>query len=63
MSQSKALYYYLTGELELNVGDEVIVPFGQDNKEISGIVVSVGKCYASAFPFEETKIKTVIRKK
>ena len=63
LSQSKALYYYLTGELELNVGDEVIVPFGQDNKEISGIVVSVGKCYASAFPFEETKIKTVIRKK
>ena len=63
LSQSKALYYYLTGELELNVGDEVIVPFGQDNKEISGIIVSVGKCYASAFPFEETKIKTVIRKK
>ena len=63
MSQSQALYYYLTGELELNVGDEVIVPFGQDNKEMIGIVVSVGKCYASAFPFEETKIKTVIRKK
>ena len=63
MSQSQALYYYLTGELELNVGDEVIVPFGQDNKEMIGIVVSVGKCYASAFPFDASKIKTVIRKK
>ena len=63
MSSSNGVYYYSTGNLELNVGDEVVVPFGEENKETTGIVVSVGKCYGSAFPFEPTKIKTVIKRK
>ena len=61
MSPSKWLLYYFTGDLELSVGDEVIVPFGNDNKEVKGMVVSLGMCYASIFPFSIEKMKTVIK--
>lgn len=55
-------YYYFPESLSLHIGDKVIVPFGRDNKEVYGTVVSVGECYGSAFPFHVSKIKTVVKK-
>lgn len=55
--------YYLTGDLDLSVGDKVVVPLGRTNDQVDGVVVSVGKCYASIFPFDIEKIKKVLRKK
>ncbi len=52
-------YYYFPGTLALNIGDRVIVPFGRDNEEIYGIVVSVGECYGSVFPCAIENIKYV----
>lgn len=62
MLSSKVLPYYLTDDLDLSIGDEVIVPYGKENKETKGIVVSIGMCYASIFPFDIKQIKTVIKK-
>ena len=58
----KPHYYYFVGELSLNIGDRVTVPFGRDNDENEGIVMSVGECYGCAFPYGIDKIKYVIRK-
>ena len=55
--------YYLTGGLELSVGDMVTVPLGKENNPVDGIVVSIGECYVSVFPFDIKQIKTVIGKK
>lgn len=61
METVKDLPYYLIGELNLSVGDEVVVPFGADNKEMKGIVVSIGMCFASIFSFDIKQMKTVIK--
>lgn len=61
METAKVLPYYLMGELDLSVGDEVIVPFGVENKEMKGLVVSVGMCFASIFSFDIKQMKTVIK--
>ncbi len=53
--------YYLTGDLDLSVGDEVIVPYGKENEEVQGLVVATGTRYASTFPFDIRQIKTVLR--
>ena len=55
-------YYYLTGELELKVGDHVKVPFGQNNDIADGVVMSVGECYGSSFPCPISKLKKVMKK-
>lgn len=49
METTKLLCYYSTGDLDLALGDEVIVPFSRENKERPGIVVSIGKCYNSTY--------------
>lgn len=59
----KSLFYYSVGNLDLKIGDEVVVPFGYENRERDAIVVSLGQCYASTFAFDISKLKTVIRKK
>ena len=55
-------YYYLSGELELKVGDHVKVPFGQNNDIADGVVMSVGECYGSSFPCPISKLKKVMKK-
>lgn len=57
------ILYYSTGEFDLSLGDEVIVPYGRHNALMEGIVVSVGKCYAGALRFDVGRLKTVIAKK
>ena len=52
-------YYYFPGSLSLHIGDRVVVPLGRDNKEVYGIVVSVGECYGSAFPCAVDNVKHV----
>lgn len=54
--------YYFTNGIDVCIGDEVVVPFGGDNKEELAIVVSVGKCYANAFGFSVARIKNIIKK-
>jgi len=55
-------YYYFTGDLQLDVGDYVMVPFGRDNSPTKARVMSVGNCYGCAFPCHVSKIKTVEKK-
>ena len=55
-------YYYFTGDLILQIGDRVIVPFGKSNAPTEATVVSVGTCYGCAFPCKVELIKTVIKK-
>lgn len=58
----KPHYYYFVGELSLNIGDCVAVPFGRDNDVKEGVVMSVGECYGCALPCSVDKIKYVERK-
>lgn len=46
----------------MELGDKVIVPLGDYNSEVEGIVVSLGTCYGSLFRFGAERLKTVIRK-
>ena len=57
----KPHYYYLTGDLNVKVGDLVAVPLGYKNAETLGVVVSVGQCYSFSFPCALDQMKTVIR--
>ena len=52
---------YLSGILSLNVGDQVIVPYGRDNANIAGTVVAVGKCFSCIFPCDINDMKTVVK--
>ncbi len=56
----KPYYYYLVGDLELNVGDCVVVPFGSSNEKLNATIMSIGECYGCALPCHISKIKTVI---
>ena len=60
--EPKNTYYYFPGEFFLHIGDRVIVPFGRENREVLGIVVSVGECYGSALPCATENIKSVKNK-
>lgn len=60
--QDTRYYYYLTGELDLKVGDCVVVPFGRENTLTSGQVMSIGECFGCAFPCHVGLIKTVAKK-
>ena len=60
--QDNRYYYYLTGELELKVGDRVSVPFGRANVLTNAQVMSVGECFGCAFPCHVSLIKTVSKK-
>ena len=58
----KPFYYYFYGNLNIKIGDKVIVPFGQENRKTEGIVVSLGECYGCSFPCDVSNIKTVVEK-
>lgn len=54
-------FLYLSGNLSLDVGDQVIVPYGRDNANIAGTVVAVGKCFSCIFPCDINDMKTVVK--
>ena len=56
---NKPFYYYFPGNLQLEVGDKVIVPFGQTNQATEGVVMAVGECYGCALPCKVELIKHV----
>lgn len=56
-------YYYRTNDKTIQIGDTVIVPYGYDNKEIEGTVVSVGQYARLGVPYPVEKTKMIIRKK
>lgn len=60
--EPRNIFYYFPGELQLHIGDRVIVPLGHDNRKVYGIVVSIGSCYGSALPCAVNRIKDVIDK-
>lgn len=62
VNEKKPVFYYSTGGLSLKLGDRVIVPYGADNEEKEGTVVSLGECYNSVFHFDSNRIKVVKRK-
>ena len=62
LNQSGTPYSYLTNGLDLGIGDRVIVPVGADNKELTGIVVSIEKHTALTAPYPVERVKKVIRK-
>ena len=53
---------YLAGDLELAVGDTVVVPFGRENEERIGRVCSVETHTAATAPFPPKKTKYVLRR-
>lgn len=52
--------YYFPGDLDVHVGDKVVIPYGADNAEFQGIVISTGECYASAFHCPVSRIKKIV---
>ena len=52
-------YYYLVGDLQLTIGDNVTVPFGSKNELKDAVVMSVGECAACTFPCKLASIKYV----
>lgn len=55
-------YAYLTGGLQLAVGDFVVVPVGNRNAEKTGCVTDVFVCSAQDAPYPPEKTKFVLRK-
>ena len=53
--------YYFPGDLDIHVGDKVVIPYGADNAEFQGLVISTGECYASAFHCPVSRIKKIVR--
>ena len=58
----KPYYYYLVGDLKLEIGDRVIVPFGNKNDLKDAVVMSVGACAGCTFPCKIESIKYVKEK-
>ena len=59
----KPYYYYLVGDLKLEIGDHVIVPFGNKNDLKDAVVMSIGACAGCAFPCKIESIKYVKEKR
>ena len=54
-------YDYLCGDLEINVNDSVLIPFGKQNEHIKGTIVAVGKCLECAFNTSVDNMKCVLK--
>lgn len=52
---------YLTGNLQLNLGEKVLVPFGNNSYAV-GTVTKVGKCFESALPCDISRMKYVTKR-
>lgn len=55
-------YSFRTEDETIQIGDTVIVPVGDDEKEMKGKVVSVGRYSRLGVPYPVEKTKTIIRK-
>lgn len=55
-------YHYLTGEVDVEIGDQVVVPNSRPEGISTGTVVSVSKHLRSSAPFPVDKAKTILRK-
>ena len=55
-------YHYRTNDLNLKIGDKVIVPVGYENKEVVAEVVSVEQHTRLTVPYPVEKCKFIIRK-
>ena len=55
-------YSYRTDDASIKIGDTVVVPFGIDETETEGKVVSVGQYLAVGAPYPIEKTKKIIRK-
>ncbi len=60
-SPFKQCLYYFPGDLELLVGDKVIVPYGK--RELKGTVTETGEQRGADYPFDVAKIKRVKEKR
>ncbi len=55
-------YFFRTEDDNLAIGDAVIVPIGEEEKETEGIIVSVGRYARIGVPFPVEKTKFILRK-
>ncbi len=60
-SSSNQPYCYLTGDIDVKIGDKVVVPIGNDGKEIVATVVSTSKHMRLTAPYPVDKAKKIIR--
>ena len=54
-------YDYLCGDLDINVNDSVLIPFGTKNEHIKGTVVAVGNCLECALNTSVDNMKCVLK--
>lgn len=55
-------YSFRTEDDSIKIGDTVIVPVGEDKKEMKGKVVSVGQYSRLGVPYPVEKTKMIVRK-
>lgn len=59
---SQRQYIYLTGDIDIKIGDEVVVPVGSNNQERTATVVSTSQHMRSTTPYPVDKAKKILRK-
>ena len=62
LSFEETPFYYQTHDASLKIGDRVIVPFGQEDRETEGIIASIGQYAEIAVPYPIDKSKFIIKK-
>lgn len=60
---SEQPYFFRTDDTTLKIGDRVIVPIGEENKEMQGTIVSIGQYARIGTPYPPKKTKFILRKK
>ncbi|MEA5069429.1 MAG: hypothetical protein VB067_10600, partial [Christensenellaceae bacterium] len=60
-SDGGKVYHYRTTDLRIDVGDEVIVPVGENNHELKATVETVEFCRWDDTPYPLEKTKEIIR--
>lgn len=55
-------YTYLTGDVEVKIGDTVVVPVGNEGKEVVATVVSTSQHMRLTAPYPVDKAKKIIKK-
>ncbi len=55
-------FYYRTEDETLRTGDFVAVPFGRENRERTGLLMSVTLCTAADAPYPPEKTKEILRR-
>lgn len=55
-------YTYLTGDIEVRIGDTVVVPVGSEGKEVVATVASISQHMRLTAPYPVDKAKKIIKK-